>query len=945
MTNLFAKGYMYKSELQSSMSRIGALLQIPDKTVDVASQRVVLDALDDPALVVYVKDGWFSWRPNEPSKQTDQAQKSGSVLRNVNLKIRAGELVGVCGPVGSGKSSLIYAVLGEIYLQSGTLSLKSQKIAYCPQVPWIISGTIKENILFGQPLRQEWFLEVLKACSLDIDVSRWDLGEETVVGDNGVALSGGQRARIGLARAAYSNADIYLLDDPLSAVDTKVGKHLFEKCIRGILKKKAILLVTHLIHYVQQCDQVLLIENGSMNIQGSFLQISSLKESVFALAMKSYTTELNQGEFDNESAISDTELKEEAARISIAKRKSAAGNRESCASNGSEAYAAKLILDDSDRPDIGIKAYMDYISAGASLFGIICLFALVLFGQGISIGADMFLARWSAMSFVDQRLAMNVGIYTSLSTFVLVFSIARSMSFFLVCASSSNNLFRKMTRAVFSTSMQFFNSKSQGAIVNRFGKDTLLVDEILPQTAFDLVQRTLMILATILISAIVIPYILIVIPFLIIGLLYYRKRYLKSSKQMNQLEVVTRAPIYSFISNSIQGASLIRSFGVENTFRKEFIQIQNQNTRVYFAYTTSGRWLGSNLNIVSAFFLIVVFFLCIALRDNLGLTASGIGLLLSYTLQLTGSLQWTIRQSAELENLMLSSDRIVEYTTLKPEQDSNIKIVPPIDWPQFGSIEIKSMSLAYPGSNVSVLKDLTVYIPAGCKVGVVGRSGAGKSTLIQAFFRLMEPNPAKSIVIDNIATSDVSLLNLRKPLAIIPQEPVYFNASLRFNLDPFGESSDSQLWDALQTVNLKTMVKSSALKLDGKCNFSNAVSLSMGERQLVCLARAILKKSKIIIMDEATSAMDISTEQVIQDVLTRGAFQTSTVITIAHRLSTIIDYDLILVLDDGRLVEQGSPRDLLSKDSDAWFQRMFQELTTESQQLLHRVLLQKYSKS
>jgi ATP-binding cassette subfamily C (CFTR/MRP) protein 4 len=915
VTNFFPKAIQLGFECQISVKRIEAFLDTVN-TCTVKNEEVeakILSDFDSDTIGVII-DGSFSW-------------DSEVILSNICLTLKKKELTVICGPVGSGKSSALNVLLRNMTMTNGKFALSSTKIAYVSQSSWILSGSIKENILFGQPYNEAKFNRVIKACALEKDFSMFPNAENTILGERGVTLSGGQRARVSLARAVYYDAELYLLDDPLSAVDTKVGRYLFEKCIKGILSSKTIVLVTHQLQFISACDKVVIIENGHITASGIYNQIID-SPSEFAETIRCFNNNSRKNEDLN--TVKNNEIIEEVVE-----------DRPPEINSGDP----QLNKEETASGTVPLSLYIRFFQAGSNNFVTMCMIFFIVLGQAAVMVSDYWLGVWSSESALKQREILYPIVYVSLAAFTVSISICRAILFFYICLKSTKASFGMMLKSVFRSPMSFFQSVPHGRLMNRFSKDISLMDEMLPQIFFDFVQCFFLTVGCILLAGVLLKYSLILIPFLLVGFYQLRKFYMKSSRQIKRLESITRSPVYSNISVTLEGLTIIRAFSTQDRFLKRFFSQQDENTRVFFSFLSASRWLGFRLDLIASFLVTIFAFVCVFWRASI--SASTTGLLLSYLLQLTGLIQWAIRQSAELENLMISTERVFEYAQLPSEAAEETDIKPAAGWPAEGRLEIKNMSLTYPNlENVGettkpVLKNISISFEPGLKIGIVGRTGAGKSSFLQALFRMVEPSPEGCIVIDGIPTSKLGLYDLRSSLSIIPQEPFCFKGTLRFNLDPFNNYSDEQLWSVLAAVELKNTVMLSADKLDSEVT-ENGANWSVGERQLICLARSILRNSRIIVMDEATSSVDVHTDSLIQKAIRSkgGLFTNSTVLTIAHRLNTVIDYDRILVLDMGEIVEYGPPHELLSKDigaPDAWFGRMVNELGKEAQTSLRKI--------
>ncbi|KAJ3417651.1 Multidrug resistance-associated protein 4 [Chytridiales sp. JEL 0842] len=1000
MTNFYPKALQFIAESLVSFQRIQQFLSLEEMKTrrNPEGERKLIEEVekergDGVELAVVVKNGWFRWgagdgawlvsayKPNNktlanstPPTSPTSPNTDKHTLENINLTLPSGHLLAIVGPVGGGKSSFLHALLGEMDPShpSTRLGLRSRKVAYCAQGAYILSGTVRDNICFGQPFDSARFQNAVSMCALERDLGLWSHGDMTVIGERGLTLSGGQKARLALARAVYADADLYLLDDPLSAVDAAVGRHLFEKCLLGLRNRgKTVILVTHQLQYVKRADKVAVMESGQIKAQGTWEDVvksgSSEEggEGGFAQVMKGFEEGVGAGEGADVDALMGGGASEEEEKKKKSEKELLVIEDVEGSSKGFEAKkrddttkVAKtegdddkrgggMVKEDMAKGHVPVSTYMAFFRSGASIPVCIVLLFLLVIGEAALVCTDWYLSRWSLMTPEDQRWFGHALIFLALALGTLFVSVGRAVMFFTVCLNATEKLFRMMLASVFRSPMSFFQENPHGRVINRFSKDLSLSDEMLPLTFFDFIQCFFMIVGTAVVSVAVIPWVLLSVPFIAVVFHYLRKYYLSTSRQIKRLESVTRSPVYSTFAATLDGLATVRAYGSEHRFEQLFMDIQDENTRIYFCFLSCARWLGFRLDLLSASFLILVSFLTVGLRSTgaFGLNGGTVGLLLSYVLQLMGLIQWVVRQSAEVENLMVSVERILEYTQLPSEAPAYTDLKPSPDWPSRGEVVMNGLNLTYPSTNQRVLKDVSVVIPGGTKVGVVGRTGAGKSSLLQALFRLVEPEQPNSISIDGLNTGSLGLTDLRSKISIIPQEPFCFKGTLRSNLDPWGKHTDAELWRALESVELKSVVEVLPEKMDAPVA-ENGSNWSVGERQLICLARAILRNSKLIVMDEATSAVDMRTDALVQKAIRSetGLFATSTVLTIAHRLQTIIDFDRVLVLDGGRVVEYGTPYELLQKcvqDRSAWFARMVGEMSAEAQEQLRAVASEK----
>uniref|UniRef100_H3CYA8 Cystic fibrosis transmembrane conductance regulator n=1 Tax=Tetraodon nigroviridis TaxID=99883 RepID=H3CYA8_TETNG len=818
-------------------------------------------------------------------------------LQNVSFSLNSNQLIAVIGPVGAGKSSLLSSILGELPKEKGVLTV-SGELSYASQQPWVYPGTIRSNILFGKKMEPQKYDRVIKACALKRDLELLPDGDLTLIGDRGATLSGGQKARVNLARAVYQDADIYLLDDPLSAVDAEVGRHLFEQCICGVLKNKRRILVTHQLQYLKAADQILVLKEGHMVAKGNYTELQQSGVDFTSLLKK---------EEENEQQNSSHES---SARIRTL-------SQNSVVSSASSVHSLK----DGDHLPV---AY---------------------------IMQDWWLAYWadeqenlsdnrnisSNANNITQKLDTDfyLGVYGGLTLATIVFGFIRNMFLFNVLVKCAQSLHDSMFKAILRTPVLFFDVNPIGRILNRFSKDIGQLDSKMPWIFVDFIQLFLQILGVIAVSASVIPWILIPVLPLFIVFIYLRRYFLQTSRDVKRLESTTRSPVFSHLSSSLQGLWTIRAFQAEDRFQKAFDEYQDLHSQAWFLFLTTSRWFALRLDAICSVFVTVTTFACLLLRNQLD--AGSVGLALTYASTLMGMFQWAVRQSAEVENLMTSVERVIEYTELESEAPWETQKRPPPDWPSKGLVTFDRVSFSYSENSPPVLHSLKAMFLPQEKVGIVGRTGAGKSSLVSALFRLAEPQG--KIYIDGVLTSEIGLHDLRQKMSIIPQDPVLFTGSMRKNLDPFNQHTDEELWKALEEVQLKSVVEDppglETVLASRRSNFS------VGQRQLVCLARAI-RKNRILIIDEATANVDPSrTDELIQKTI-RDKFRECTVLTIAHRLNTIIDSDRILVLDAGNIHAFDAPFTLL-QDPHGIFYKMVQQTGRQEAALLLEASKEAYS--
>ncbi|KAK9869800.1 hypothetical protein WA026_003532 [Henosepilachna vigintioctopunctata] len=849
-----------------------------------------------------------------------------NTLTNIDLSVTSNQLVAIIGPVGSGKSSLFQMILQELPIVSGKFEIVGN-ISYASQEPWLFAGNVQQNILFGSPYDLKKYQEVIKACALEKDFSSFPYGDKSLVGDRGVALSGGQRARINLARAIYKTADIYILDDPLSAVDAHVGKQLFENCICEYLKNKCKILITHQLQYLtnEKVDCVYLLEKGRITAKGN---VQDILESGREFA------EL----FKAETPIEDNDEEEEKF---IKKRKFRI--KEEPDNIQDEPVLEK---ETQKKGSISLRVYESYFKAGGNYWTGLMLGVFFIIAQISASGADYFITYWvnleqhqlqqgiknvyldeelynitSTLPIYEHNIILTrkncIIIYGCLIGTIVLVTVIRSMTFFRLCMNASNILHNNMFTRVINATMHFFNANPSGRILNRFSKDIGAIDELVPTAIIDTIQVALGVFSTIAVIAYVNIWVLIPTSIILFWFYILRVIFLSTSRNIKRMEGATRSPVFSHISASLQGLTTIRAFGAQKILREEFDHHQNLHSSAYYLFLGCSRsfgfWLDMKCVLYVGFVTLSVLFIG---SETYG---GNVGLAITQAIGLTGMFQWGMRQWSELENQMTSVERVVEYTEVEEENTLN-KNEPPESWPVNGKIEFHNVFLKYSPSAPYVLKNLNFSVLPMEKIGIVGRTGAGKSSLISALFLLSDIEG--KILIDGVDLKEITLESIRSKISIIPQEAVLFTGTLRKNLDPFNEYNDADLWDALDHVELKKVILELPSTLNTEISEGGS-NFSVGQRQLICLARAIVRNNKILVLDEATANVDPKTDELIQTAI-RKNFANCTVLTIAHRLHTIMDSDKVLVMNAGSVAEFDHPHILL-RNSDGLLSSLVKE--------------------
>ncbi|WOG82141.1 hypothetical protein DCAR_0101303 [Daucus carota subsp. sativus] len=903
-----------------SADRIASYLQ--EEEIQTGAVQYV--SRDESEFDIEIEGGKFSW----------DFKSSRATLDGIELKVKRGMKVAICGTVGSGKSSLLSSILGEVTKVSGTVKVSGTK-AYVPQSPWILTGNVRENILFGNSYDSTKYDRTIQACALVKDFELFSTGDLTEIGERGKNMSGGQKQRIQIARAVYDDADIYLLDDPFSAVDAHTGRQLFEECLMGILKEKTILYVTHQVEFLPAADLILVMQNGRIAQAGTFEEL--MKQNIgFEVLVGAHSQALDSvltvetASRATQNASNDGELTTEPTPVDeFPHTKQDSEHNLSVEINEKE---GRLVNEEErEKGSIGKEVYLSYLTIvkGGALVPIILL-AQSSF-QVLQIASNYWMAWACPTDDAEKVTGMNyiLFIYVLFSVGSSLCVLLRASLVAITGLAAAEKLFHNMLHSVLRAPMAFFDSTPFGRILNRASTDQSVLDlEIANRIgwcAFSIIQ----IIGTITVmSQVAWEVFIIFIPVTAICI-WYQKYYIPTARELARLSGIERAPILHHFAESLSGAATIRAFDQKRRFTDANLCLVDNHSRPWFHNVAAMEWLSFRLNQLSNFVFAFSLVLLISLPEGI-IDPSIAGLAVTYGINLNvlqASVIWNI---CNAENKMISVERILQYSNITSEaplviEDSR----PPNNWPETGTIRFKNLQIRYAEHLPSVLKNITCTIPGKKKVGVVGRTGSGKSTLIQAIFRVVEPREG-SIIIDNIDICKIGLHDLRSNLSIIPQDPTMFEGTVRGNLDPLQQYSDTEIWEALDKCQLGDTVRAKDEKLDYTV-VENGENWSVGQRQLFCLGRALLKKSCILVLDEATASVDSATDGILQKIISQE-FKDRTILTIAHRIHTVIDSDFVLVLSDGRIAEYDTPARLLERD-DSFFSKLIREYSMSSQSL------------
>ena len=1020
-------------------------------------------------IMIKIENGTFSWGAEQKGilNADDEDRPIALNLRDINFSVKKGEFVCIIGEVGSGKSSLLNAILNNMIQVSpeevkkildsrlindvndplqivpeGKISIALERdsnienieknpmqtittkfeekieidnekenenekeynkvyingsIAYVCQTAFIENNTLRNNILFFHPFNQDKYNKVLKISELLPDLEILKGGDMTEIGERGINLSGGQKARVSIARALYSDSDIYLFDDPISALDAHVGRNIINNVLCDYLKDKTRILVTHAIQYCNRADRIIYMKDGRIDWEGTFEELEnqefyknmvikkkneeealkkrkseeidftndktdeSGEENIMNTSEKKLNININSQrktsaneEFDElkknldesnmeiekpdqekviepliteesdknlelNKKVSEKEIKEEENNINI-------GNKE-------KQGEIKRITKDEDRVKGKLKGnvYATYFrNNGGALFVITLSFILISW-QSLKCGSDLWLVHWKD---TEQNKKSDEGIdwknflmYSGLGISAALFVYLRLFIIYIGSISNSRSLHRNMLHHLIKAPINLYHDTvPKGQIFNRLSNDLFKIDIGESWMFYNVSSYSANLIGQIVVCAIFQPYCLILVPFIVVLGLFTMRYYLNCSREISRLESISRSPLLNSVNETVFGALTIRAFKLSNYFIDDFRRKADNFLKTRLFLVGIMNWYTLMLDFLSYMFIVFLILFSIFFRQDF--EPATIGILLNYCVQIQDELVRYLTCRSNLENDMVGLERAIAYTKIIQERPDRMPKDEEIGiWPSEGSIRFENYSVQYRPETEIVLKNLNFEIRPKEKIGIVGRTGSGKSTIALCLFRILEAKEG-AIYIDDVDISQVGLKKLRSNITIIPQDPTLMEGSLKFNIDPLNNHTEQEIEEVMREIGFwyicERNLEENKNKPDEEKGLNmiiteNGGNISIGERQLICITRAILRKSKIIIMDEATASIDVNTENIIQKAI-NNLLNDSTILTIAHRIKTVINSDRILVLDNGELKEFDSPKTLLENKNSMFYE-------------------------
>uniref|UniRef100_UPI0037E8DF85 ATP-binding cassette sub-family C member 8 isoform X2 n=1 Tax=Semicossyphus pulcher TaxID=241346 RepID=UPI0037E8DF85 len=892
----------------------------------------------DQDICIKISSGYFTWTDGPPT------------LSNVDIKIPFAKLTMIVGQVGCGKSSLLLAALGEMQRVSGTVTWNSLPnlesegdesptdrdaagdgdvrkrgaVAYASQKPWLLNATLVENITFEMPMIKPRYKAVIEACSLQPDIDILPQGDQTEIGERGIILSGGQKQRISVARALYQQTNLVFLDDPFSALDIHLSDHLMQDGLLKLLReeKRTVVLVTHKLQYLPHADWIIAMKDGTIQTEGTLKDIQNSEPELF----EQWKTLMHRQdkEFEKTVEASMTDMERKNLRRAMYSREAVRTEEDE------EEESVESDDDDNLSQVMRQRATIPWRSCGTYLSSAgLLLLTLLLLSQllkhSLMVAIDYWLAHWT--SRVIEAKARNCTVVQdcgfSHSWYLSVFSVLCCLGIVLCLATSvavewtglkvAKELHHNLLNKIILAPMRLFETTPLGSILNRFSTDTNTIDQHIPTTLECLSRSTLLCVSALGVISYVTPVFLIALLPLAVTCYFIQKYFRVASRDLQQLEDSTQLPLLSHFSETVEGLTTIRALRYEPRFRQRLLQFTDANNIASLFLTAANRWLEVRMEYIGACVVLVAAVASITNCLYNQLSTGLVGLGLTYALMVSNYMNWMVRNLADMEVQLGSVKRINGLLKTEPENYEGLLSVSqvPDGWPRQGEIQIQNLSVRYDATLKPVLKNVNAHVSPGQKVGICGRTGSGKSSFSLAFFRMVDMFEGR-IVIDDIDIAKLPLQTLRSRLSIILQDPILFSGTIRFNLDPEMKATDEMLWEALDIAQLKPVVKTLPGGLDAMVT-EGGENFSQGQRQLFCLARAFVRKSSILIMDEATASIDMATESILQKVV-MTSFADRTVVTIAHRVHTILNADLVIVMKRGIILEYDRPQALLDKE-------------------------------
>ncbi|XP_077091657.1 ATP-binding cassette sub-family C member 8 isoform X2 [Siphateles boraxobius] len=928
---------VYALQLQAKLvNRKNKAKEDVNRNFEHQDQKLTESVAQEDDVCIKIINGYFTWTQGCPT------------LTNIDIKVPFGQLTMIVGQVGCGKSSLLLAALGEMQKISGNITWNSLpksdseenvrarhtsgrpslpkrgSVAYASQRPWLLNATVEENILFDMAPNEKRYKEVIEVCQLQPDIDTLPQGDQTIIGERGIILSGGQRQRISAARALYQQTNVVFLDDPFSALDIHLSDHLMHEGILKFLRqeKRTVVLVTHKLQYLPHADWIIAMRDGTVQTQGTLKDIQCAEPELF----EHWRTLMNRQNKENS-----TELKRKSFRRAMYSRDTLATEDEdedSSASTDEESLRAEL----RHRSHIPWSSFFSYLrSAGLVLLALLVFSQL--FKHTLMVAIDFWLAHWtthviSAQIETSERNCSVTGeCVFQHSLYLQVFSVLCVLGIVLCLVTSlavewtglrvSRELHCSLLRIIVLAPMRLFETTPLGNILNRFSTDTNTIDQHIPVTMECLIRSTLLCVSAVGVISYVTPVFLIALLPLAVACYFTQKYFRVASRDLQQLEDSTEMPLLSHFSQTVEGLTTIRAFRHEQKFKKKLLEHTDANNISSLFLTAANRWLEVRMEYVGAFVVLIAAVASITSALYRQLSAGLVGLGLTYALMVSNYLNWIVRNLADMEVQLGCVKRVSALIHTDAENYDGLMTPAqvPAGWPKYGEIQIQNLSVRYDTSLRPVLRHVNAHIKPGQKVGICGRTGSGKSSFSLALFRMVDSFEGQ-IIIDGIDIAKLPLQTLRSKFSIILQDPILFSGTIRFNLDPERKATDKMLWEALEIAQLMPVVKALPGGLDAVVT-EGGENFSQGQRQLFCLARAFVRKSSILIMDEATASIDMATESILQKVV-MTAFADRTVVTIAHRVHTILGSDVVIVMKRGGIVEYDEP-DVLLEQKDSVF--------------------------